>query len=225
MCLWLSISVFSLGVGTPRCYRFRIPLETGPGCMCFPARIGAQTGPTGDGVTSMERAAMVWWTVSCLRPWLEWRCSSRCCQGGPRFTTQFCHANKARLTLRDWPSPLLWHDVCGWCRCWRQKALHSAWGWVAMQWPWRCWGADGFWGIEKDCMDWQRVRLARRPLGFAVMSEVLGCREGFRFWETALRQGQRQGEGQGQGQGHAPATACGPFGGMYGSPCWFGSRK
>ena len=31
-------------------------------------------------------------------------------------------------------------------------------------------------------------RFAGRPLGFAVMTEVLGCREaGFGFWETALR--------------------------------------
>lgn len=45
-------------------------------------------------------------------------------------------------------------------------------------------------------------RFAGRPLGFAVMTEVLGCREaGFRFWETALRQGQRQGQRQGEGQG------------------------
>ena len=63
-------------------------------------------------------------------------------------------------------------------------------------------------------------RFAGRPLGFAVMTEVLGCREaGFGFWETALRQGQRQGEGQGQGQGHGSAVYCGLFGGMYGSPC------
>lgn len=76
MCLWLSIGVFSsgleligLGVGTPQCYRFRVPLKLILGAVVFPPALVPKQVPLAmEGVSTMECAAVVWWTVSFLRP-------------------------------------------------------------------------------------------------------------------------------------------------------------